>query len=191
MGQLASHSANSLLLEDLGTQTFANTQFSNIDMLALKACMALQNLHGLLYVHTNLKPTNLLVQCIDNELIVKLGGFGSAQLIKDVYCYRGFNPEFTAPEIIEEKKTPSHNLMMYPSCDIYSLGVIFEKLYGNQEINIIKQMKNPTALLRPTIETVMIAFQDRINNSIRMTLISSTPIIPTVLRSIVFDYLKL
>ncbi len=89
-----------------------------------KCSKALDYAHRRGVIHRDIKPSNIMVT---EELDVKIGDFGIAQLVKsDITQLMGLmgSPRYMSPEQAKEEKLTNHT-------DLYSLGVImFELLAG-------------------------------------------------------------
>ena len=98
--------------------------------LCIKVCEAVQFAHARLVIHSDIKPSNIL---ITEDGLPKLVDFGIARIVNDVdertqrniHNY-AFTPNYVSPEILSSSPTTT-------ATDIYSLSVvIYELLFGYQ-----------------------------------------------------------
>jgi hypothetical protein len=89
--------------------------------LFLNACHAVQSAHALHIVHLDLKPANIIVTPNGH---VKLLDFGTAKLTNPTLaptCTEPLTLQYASPERLRGESVS-------PSCDVYSLGLIFAEL---------------------------------------------------------------
>ena len=92
---------------------------------------ALNFLHGVGVVHSDLKPENLMLssKCKEDSTI-KIVDFGCAHLIADgtsdhEHRGTGLTPAYCPPEVLSQfKKNPKKHALIEPAFDMWSLGVI-------------------------------------------------------------------
>lgn len=117
--------------------------------LFLQVLAAVQYAHSHLVIHSDLKPSNILVA---PDCEVKLLDFGIASLMKggelfsqELACaeHVALTPGYAAPEQIAGQRVTT-------ACDVYSLGVIlFELLSGSRPSPIGNQSEHSDALPAP------------------------------------------
>ncbi|XP_045516259.1 citron Rho-interacting kinase-like isoform X2 [Pieris brassicae] len=80
---------------------------------------ALKGLHGMGFVHRDVKPANIL---IDRCGHIKLGDFGSCARLSEGGCVSGGTADYIAPELLAAADCASHTHTS--ACDYWSLGVV-------------------------------------------------------------------
>jgi len=84
--------------------------------------IGLDHIHGYGIIHRDLKPENILISEKQFGPEVKISDFGLSKYFPYEADYEAGTYPYIAPEIIEGREVDS-------KCDIYSLGVVMEKLF--------------------------------------------------------------
>lgn len=93
---------------------------------------AVEYLHKKTIIHNDLKPENILVSRADNSL--KIIDFGLADSdFAYVYKNLGCTPQYASPELLE------HQSIIDARSDIYSIGILLKKVFGNRYFHIVKR----------------------------------------------------
>jgi serine/threonine protein kinase/tetratricopeptide (TPR) repeat protein len=100
-----------------------------------RLCDAVQHAHQKGIIHRDIKPTNLLVELVDNEPMPKVIDFGvakaTAQNLTDREFYTELGRLIGTPEYMSPEQAEMTGLNIDTRTDIYSLGaVLYELLAG-------------------------------------------------------------
>lgn len=97
-----------------GTLYDVRLNFNDILWIIYRVSKALEYAHSKGIAHGDLKPSNVLIKRVGNEIVPKLADWGS-----------GFTPEYASPELLENESKPNEK------SDIWSFGVMtYELLTG-------------------------------------------------------------
>lgn len=89
----------------------------------------LEYLHNEKIIHRDIKPSNLVFAKPDQkDIIIVDFGLSIKSTAKEYYFPKCGTPGYVAPEIMRiKRKTDTYSNL----CDMFSLGVVFHKLYYN------------------------------------------------------------
>lgn len=140
---------------DLSAVIMANTLTDTQKLIiAIKAVIALKELHTKGILHRDIKGSNMKVVIKDNDISLRILDFGFAyslqpgEFIKISPCHMGTSG-FKAPEIQDESKNAVYSFQS----DIYALGILFRNMGISG--SVFEPMIVTAPQNRPSYETIL------------------------------------